>query len=80
MKARTRPKSSPTTRRAAIRAIARKHPIIAGLNVLVLAFALIELAELSFGIGLHLLLPEEILEAVLLVLQSLAVWHAVRHL
>jgi hypothetical protein len=50
------------------------------LNVLVLAFALIELAELSLGVGLHWLLPEEILQAVLLALQSLAVWHAVRHL
>jgi hypothetical protein len=80
MTARTRPKPSPTTRRGRIRAVARKHPILASLNVLVLTFALIELAELSLGVGLHFLLPEEILQAVLLVLQSLAVWHAVRHL
>jgi len=80
MNARPRPKSSSTTRRGRIRAVARKHPILASLNVLVLAFALIELAELSLGVGLHFLLPEEILQAVLLVLQSLAVWHAVRHL
>ncbi|HKT16917.1 MAG TPA: hypothetical protein VJR47_02665 [Stellaceae bacterium] len=66
--------------RAEFRAAARKHPFVAVLNALVLAFAVLELAELLFGFGLHWLLPEEIVEAVLLVLQSLAIWHAVRHL
>ena len=48
--------------------------------MLVLAFALLELAELSLGVGLHWLLPEEILQAGCRGGQSRAVGHAVRHL
>jgi len=58
----------------------RNHPVIAALNALVLAFAVLELIELWSGVGLHLLLPEALLQVVLVSLQILAVWHAVRHL
>jgi len=58
----------------------RKHPVVALLNLLVFAFAVLELIELWLGVGLHWLLPEAVAQAVLLVLHALAVWHAAHRL
>lgn len=58
----------------------RKHPVIAVLNALVFVFAIAELAEAWFGIGLHLILDEAVLQLVVLVMRALAIWHVGRHL
>jgi hypothetical protein len=61
-------------------ALIRKHPLIAAMDVLIFVFALLELAELWWHVGLHLVLPEAILQIVTTILRIIAVWHAARHL
>ena len=58
----------------------RKHPFIAGLDVLIFTFAVLELIEAWWHVGLSLLLPEAVLQVVMIALRMLAVWHAARHL
>ena len=60
--------------------IIRKHPFIVGLDVLIFVFAIAELVEMWFHVGLRLLLPEAVLQVVMIGLRMLAVWHAARHL
>jgi hypothetical protein len=61
-------------------AIIRKHPFIVGLDVLIFVFAVLELVETWWHVGLSLLLPETALQLVMIALRMLAVWHAARHL
>lgn len=57
----------------------KRHPVIALLDVLVFAFAVAELTEAWFHVGLGLVLPEAALQLLTLVMRSIAVWHAGRH-
>jgi hypothetical protein len=60
--------------------MAKRHPIILILDILIFAFAAAELVEAWFGIGLHMILTEAALQMAILAIRSLAVWHAWRHL
>jgi hypothetical protein len=57
-----------------------KHPFIASMDVLIFAFAILEVIEAVFHVGLHMVLPEAALQLVTLTLRAIAVWHAGRHL
>jgi hypothetical protein len=59
---------------------APRHPLIFTLDVLIFLFAIAELTEALFHIGLGLVLPEAALQLVTLTLRTAAVWHATRHL
>ena len=50
------------------------------MDVLVFAFAILELIEAWFHVGLGLILPEAALQLFVLVMGMVAVWHAGRHL
>ncbi|HUB95130.1 MAG TPA: hypothetical protein VL993_04385 [Stellaceae bacterium] len=56
-----------------------RHPVILILDVLVFAFAIAELIEALFDVGLHLILEESALQVVMLILRTAALWHAGRH-
>ena len=57
----------------------KKHPFIAAMDVLIFAFAVSELIEALFHVGLGLVLPEAALQLVTMILRGAAVWHAGRH-
>jgi hypothetical protein len=59
---------------------AKRHPFILVLDVLVFAFALMELIEAFFHVGLGLILEESALQVLVLIMRMAAVWHAGRHL
>jgi hypothetical protein len=58
----------------------KRHPFILVLDILVFLFALTELIEAVFHIGLGLILEESALQVVILILRTAALWHAGRHL
>jgi hypothetical protein len=58
----------------------KKHPFIAALDVLIFLFAISELVEAVFHVGLGYVIPESALQIVIMVLRGVAVWHAGRHL
>jgi hypothetical protein len=58
----------------------KKHPLIMGLDLLVFVFALSELFESLFHVGLGLILEESALQVAMLILRAAALWHASRHL
>lgn len=59
---------------------ALRHPIVFTLDALIFLFAITELVEALFHVGLGLVLPEAALQIVTLALRAAAVWHAGRHL
>ena len=59
---------------------AKKHPVIIAMDVLIFAFAISELIEALFHVGLDLIVPEAALQLVTMILRAAAVWHAGRHL
>jgi hypothetical protein len=58
----------------------KKHPFIAAMDVLIFLFAISEVVEGVFHVGLGLVVPEAALQLVTLILRAAAVWHAGRHL
>jgi hypothetical protein len=58
----------------------KRHPFILVMDVLVFAFALSELIEAWFHVGLNMVLEESALQVVMLIMRMAAVWHAGRHL
>jgi hypothetical protein len=58
----------------------KKHPFIAAMDVLIFLFAISELVEAVFHVGLGLFIDESALQLATLVLRGAAVWHAGRHL
>ena len=57
-----------------------RHPFIVTLDVLIFVFAILELVEAGFHVGVGMILPEAALQLVTLTMRALAVWHAGRHL
>jgi hypothetical protein len=58
----------------------KKHPFIIAMDVLIFAFAISELIEALFHVGLGFFVPEAALQLVTMILRGAAVWHAGRHL
>jgi hypothetical protein len=58
----------------------RRHPIIFTLDVLIFLFAISEVVEGMFHVGLGMFVPEAELQLITLLLRAAAVWHAGRHL
>ena len=61
-------------------AAGKRHPFILVLDILVFVFALAELIEAVFHVGLGLILEESTLQVVMLIMRMAALWHAGRHL